>query len=224
MRTRRVAALWLPGFPLQAIGRDNPHLLTRPVAVSDGAQIVARNRLATEAGVAVGMRVAEALTHAPDLLLLPYDAQRVQALWDIVLDQLDTLGSLVEDAGPGHALVDLTGAGHSERTLVRRTLDTLRALLDLGARAAVADGPFAASVAARRARGEREGRVLPRGQSAASLAPLPVSLLPLPGKLLANLERGQCDRCGGSGESLAQRVGAGWRALSVGTAIAADTG
>jgi len=66
--------------------------------------------------------------------------------------------------------------------------------------------------------------VLPRGQSAASLAPLPVSLLPLPGKLLANLERGQCDRCGGSGESLAQRVGAGWRALSVGAAIAADTG
>lgn len=164
-------------------------MLTRPVAVVDGAQVVARNRLAADAGVAAGMRIAEAITHAANLLLLPYDARRVQAMWDVALDQLDALGPLAEDAGPGHALVDLTGAGRGERALVRRTLDALHALLDLAARAAVADGPFAASVAARRARGEREVRLIPRAQTAAFLAPLPVSLLPLPGKLLADLDR-----------------------------------
>ena len=36
---------------------------------------------------------------------------------------------------------------------------------------------------------------------------------------LADIERGQCDRCGGPGERLAKRVGPGWRALSVGAAM-----
>lgn len=159
----------------------------RPVAVTDGATILARNRVATEAGIVPGMRVAEATTRAADLVLAPYDPKRVQALWDVVLDQLDALGPLVEDAGLGHALVDLTGAGRSERLLIRRTLDTLHALLALHARAAVADGPFVALVAARRAREEGKAVVIPRGQSVAFLAPLPVSLLPLPERATAEL-------------------------------------
>ncbi len=136
-----------------------------------GRVILARNRRAVEAGVAVGMTVAEAATHAPDLLLVPDDPRRTQALWDVVLDQMDGLGPVVEDAGLGLALVDLTGAGRSERVLVRRTLHALTTLLGLTARAAVADGPFVAAVAARRT--AQELVLVPRDHGAAFLAPLP---------------------------------------------------
>lgn len=79
---------------------------TRPVVVTDGETVLARNGVATVAGVTLGMGVAEATTHAPDLVCAPYDGKRVQALWDVVLDQLDTLGPLVEDAGLGYAGVN----------------------------------------------------------------------------------------------------------------------
>lgn len=157
----------------------------RPVAISDGTRVLARNRRAVEAGVTVGMTVTEAATHAPDLLLSPDDPRRTQALWDVVLDQLDGLGPVVEDAGLGLALVDLTGVGRSERILVRRTLHGLTTLLSLTARAAVADGPFVASVAARRT--TQELTLIPRDHSAAFLAPLPVGVLPLPKHAVTDL-------------------------------------
>lgn len=185
MRARRIAALWLPGLPLQAVARDDPATRERPVAVTDGALVLARNLLAAEASVAVGMRVGEALTHAADLMLVPFDGRRTQALWDVVLDQMDALGPTVEDAGLGHALVDLTGVGRSERLLVRRTLQSLTALLGVTGRAAVADGPFVASVAARRTRDDLV--LIPRDQGVAYLAPLPVTVLPLSAPALTDL-------------------------------------
>ncbi len=185
MRTRRVAAIFLPGLPLQAVARDDPAMRAKPVAITDGAHVLARNRRAVESGVAVGMTVAEAATHAPDLLLAPDDPRRTQALWDVVLDQMDALGPVVEDAGLGLALVDLTGAGRNERVLVRRTLHALTTLLGLTARAAIADGPFVAAVAARRT--SQEMVLVPRDHGAAFLAPLPVGVLPLPAHAVADL-------------------------------------
>lgn len=185
MRARRVAAIFLPGLPLQAVGRDDPAMRAKPVAVTDGARVLARNRRAVETGIGVGMTVAEAATHAPDLLLMPDDPRRTQALWDVVLDQMDGLGPVVEDAGLGLALVDLTGAGRGERVLVRRTLYALVALLGLTARAAVADGPFVAAVGAQRT--VQELVLVPRDHGGAFLAPLPVGVLPLPKHALSDL-------------------------------------
>ncbi len=157
----------------------------KPVAITDGAVILARNRRAVETGIGVGMTVAEAATHAADLLLVPDDPRRTQALWDVVLDQMDGLGPVVEDAGLGLALVDLTGAGRSERVLVRRTLHALTTLLGLTARAAVGDGPFVAAVGAQRT--GQEIVLIPRDHGAAFLAPLPVGILPLPKHAISDL-------------------------------------
>jgi len=181
MRAQRVAAFRVPGLPLQAFGRDDPTIRERPVAITDGTIILAHNRLAVAAGVRLGMRVTEATTHAANLQFRPHDPQGAQALWDVVLDHLDTLGPVVEDAGLGEALVDVSGVGGSERALVRRTLHALDALLDLTARAAVSDGAFVAAVAARKA--ANEAIIVPRGMSAAFLAPLPIAVLPFPARM-----------------------------------------
>lgn len=159
-----------------------------PVAITDpdGAIILARNWRAVEAGVTVGMRVAEAATHAPGLILAPDDPQRTQAFWDVVLDHLDALGPVVEDAGLGLALVDLTGLGRNERIMIRRTLHGLAGLHGLIVRAGVADGPFVAAVAARRA--AQEVTLIARDHGAAFLAPLPVALLPLPERAVCDLD------------------------------------
>lgn len=180
MRARRIAALWIPGLPLQCAARDDDSLRQQPVAITDGAIVLARNRRAVVAGVTAGMRVAEALTHAADLLLVPHDPQGVQEIWDAVLAHLDQLGPVVEDAGLGEALIDLSGVGGGERLLIRRTLTTLDSLLHLTARAAVADGPTVAAIAAHRAARAGEVRTVPPDKNAAFLASQPVTCLPLP--------------------------------------------
>ncbi len=179
-RARRVAAIWIPGLPLQCAARDDATLRTHPVAITDGQIVLTRNRRAVEAGISVGMRVAEAVTHAADVLLVPHDPQGVQAIWDAVLVQLDALGPVVEDAGLGEALVDVSGVDGSERLLVRRTLIALGSLLQLTARAAIADGPFVSALAAHRMAKEGEAAIISRGTSAAFLARQPATALPLP--------------------------------------------
>lgn len=180
MRARRIAALWVPGLALQCAARDDASLREQAVAITDGTVVIARNRRAVEAGVAVGMRAAEAVTHAADLLLVPHDPQGVQEVWDAVLVHLDQLGPVVEDAGLGEALIDLSGVGGRERLIVRRTLTALASLLQLTARGAVADGPTVASIAAHRAARTNDVMTVPPGKNAAFLAGRPVTCLPLP--------------------------------------------
>jgi protein ImuB len=184
MHAQRIAAIWVPGLSLQCAARDDASLREQPVAITDGTVVLERNRRAVEAGITVGMRVAEAVTIAADLLLVPHDPQGVQAVWDAVLLHLDGLGPVVEDAGFGEALVDVSGVGNGERMLVRRSVTALARLLQLTLRAAVADGPTVATIAARRS---PEMTILPRGQSAAFLARQPVTCLPLPASLQEEL-------------------------------------
>jgi len=187
MRARRVAALWIPGLALQCAARDDAALRAHPVAITDGTVVLARNRRAVEAAIAVGMRVPEVATRAPDVLLIPDDPQAVQIVWDAVLLQLDQLGPVVEDAGLGEALVDLSGVGSGERLQVRRILTALAALLHLTARAAVADGPFVAMLAAHRRARNGEVAMIPRGTSGAFLAGQPATFLPFPASMQSEL-------------------------------------
>lgn len=187
MGARRVAAIRIPGLPLQCAAQDDPALRQRPVAIIAGGAVIARNLRAVEAGIGVGMHAPEAAVHAPDILLVPDDPRGVQAVWDAVLDYLeDAIGPVVEDAGPGEAFVDVRGVGN-ERLLVRRALVAIDALLKLSGRAAVADGPAVASIAARRATRAGEITIVPRGSGAAFLAAQPVTLLPLPPTMQADL-------------------------------------
>lgn len=179
-RPRRIAAIWIPGLPLQCAARDDATLRQRPVAITDGRIVLARNMRAVGQGITVGMAVAEAATHAADVLLVPDDPQAVQEIWDAALAHLDALGPVVEDAGLGEALVDVSGVGGSERLLVRRTLVGLGSLLHLTARAGVADGPFVATLAARRRAKDGDVAVIPTGAGTAFLASQPARLLPLP--------------------------------------------
>ena len=188
MRKRRVAAIWIPGLPLQTVARDNSALRERPVAIIDHDRILARNRDAAEAGIAIGMRISEAATHAADLLLIPDDPRGTQACWDELLDTLDSLGPVVEDAGLGLAFVDVSGTHGNERVILRHTLTSIKTLMQFTVRAAVADGPFVAAIAARKATPTAEIVIIPLDQGAAFLAPLPVTILPLPATMHQDLQ------------------------------------
>jgi len=56
---------------LPCVARDDTAMRTRPMVVTDGETVLACNGVATAAGVTLGMGIAEAITHAPDLVCTP---------------------------------------------------------------------------------------------------------------------------------------------------------
>ncbi len=179
-RGGRVLALVVPAFPLAAILRRDADLAGRAVAVVDGrgtsSRIVAASRPARHHGVHTGMGVARARVLLPGLLVLPRDPEAERSAGEALLEAAASISPRVEDGGPGLAHVDLQGTERtapSERHLARRALRALRRRT-LHARAGVASTRLVARLAASRT---DDVVVIPPGEEAAFLDPLPVELL-----------------------------------------------
>jgi nucleotidyltransferase/DNA polymerase involved in DNA repair len=82
-------------------------MLGRPVALAPepgGPQIVGEVSGAAEGfGVRTGMRLAEALSRCPGLVLVPADPVRADSIWEESLRRLEAIGAAVEQARPGEA-------------------------------------------------------------------------------------------------------------------------
>ncbi len=183
----RMVVVWCPDWPIVSWGVP----LDEPAAVLVANRVVATSPAAREAGVARGQRRREAQGRCPELALLDRDVDREARLFEPVAGALDAITPRVEVAGPG--LVGFPTRGPSrffggDEPLVRHTLELVRPALPRRApvRVAVADGVFAARLAARSAGRGRAGgggepiRILEPGQSPAFLAELPVATLDLP--------------------------------------------
>ncbi len=182
----RIACIHLPSFPLQAHIRQAPHLAGTAVAVARESEIACASRAALAAGARPGMRLSAARALCPALAVVRSGAH-VEARAAAAAG--DVLRSLADDVEQS-----LTASGLSFYMNVPRGMRGIRfgetavALLarqGLRARAGVADDRFTAYVAAA---GPRDGEAgapppvalsVPRGGSAAFLAPYPLWLLPM---------------------------------------------
>lgn len=169
----RVAALWVPDWPvLAAMVTEGvaPHV---PAAVHDGRSVTAVSAAARAQGVRRGMRRRHARETCPGLALLPADDARDVRLFEPVVVAVERVVAGVEVVRPGLLLLPSAGAGRyhgSEHALAERLVDAVGAVA-YEAQVGVADGVGAAVLAA------RASRVLPPGTGAAFLAPLAIGEL-----------------------------------------------
>lgn len=193
----RIACLHLPSFPLQACIRRRPYLAGQPVAVvlaaSPGREstgIAATSRAAHDRGVRTGQPAAAARALCPALEIVACEREELTSAAESAADVLRSLSDQVEVVEPslgGHAHLSIylavprgvRGARFGELTIATLSQH------GFAARAGVADDRFTAWAAAWSGReapgGSAAGAVVavPRGGSAAFLAPLPLELLPL---------------------------------------------
>lgn len=117
--------------------------------------------------------LAVARTH-PLVLCILVNAERAAPHWESMLDSLDALSPLVDDAAVGHAYVDMRGIPGDPNAWIAQT----RALLApyaLTIRMGVGANKFTAYAAAR----TRDGTICALGEERSFLAPLDLDLLPI---------------------------------------------
>lgn len=176
----RIACIHVPQLALQCATRIDPALRGAPVAVvsaSDRAPMVAAcSRAAHAIGVRVGTTAAAARELGATIVALDASIERdaVRAVADALLAIAPRVELGGRVAGAHHALYAEVPPKTRGHAFGERAIELL-ASLGIAARVGVADDRFAAWVAA--AHGDGAVTTVPRGGSAAFLAPQPLSLL-----------------------------------------------
>jgi len=191
----RIACIVLPLFPLAARLRSEPELVREAVVVTEGngnaARVVAGTRLAREAGVKPGHTLPQARALCPKLVARPRDEECERAAQEALLEVAEAFSPRVEDAGDGVAYVDIEGLerhfkSDSPELELGRSLVAAADKAGLPVRVGIASSKLAARVAA----GLPDSPVIvPEGEEAAFLAPLPLARLAPEVEIASTLEQ-----------------------------------
>ena len=170
----RVLALWSPDWPVTAAARAAHVTPERPAAVVVANRVLACSAVARAAGVRRGLRRREAQARCPELVVLTRDADRDARLFEPVVTAVEELAPGVEVIRPGLVALPVQGpAGWfgGELAAAERLVDQVAARAGVECQAGIAEGLFAAVLAARR------GVAVAPGDTPAFLAPLGVEEL-----------------------------------------------
>ncbi|MFF5262700.1 DNA polymerase Y family protein [Actinomadura viridis] len=170
----RVLVVWCPDWPVTAAGVD---AVTPGAVVADG-RVAACSAAARAEGVRRGQRVRDAQRRCPGLVVRERDTDAEGRLFETVANAVAELTPKVEVVRPGMCAVPARGPARfygGEEALRLLVQDAVvEAGFDCGA--GVADGLFAAELAARRG----GGVIVEPGGAAAFLAPYPLAVLDRP--------------------------------------------
>jgi protein ImuB len=173
------AAIYVPNFILQATGRCEPELRTRPLAIIDGPpptyQVVALNRQAEILGVARGMSKAAA-TQFAHVTIRTRCRVREEAAHAALLDVAWSITPRVEDAAPDTLLIDISGLTtlFGDAEAIASEIASRASTLGMNVHVAVSANVETARIVARALPGPT---IVPEGQERRFLETLPVSML-----------------------------------------------
>jgi len=185
MPARTILHVDLDAFFAAVEQRDRPELLGRPVVVGGGGSedvrgvVSAASYEARVFGIHSAMSLREAYRRCPDAVFLPVDGRRYQAASRDVMSILRRFTPQVEPISIDEAFLDVTGSfalfGDGP-TIAKRIKDDIRTEVGLTASVGVAGTKLVAKVASDLRK--PDGLVVvPVGDEAAFLAPLPIGRL-----------------------------------------------
>jgi protein ImuB len=189
------ACLYAPDFPVQASLFSEPEETRRslkqfPLAILDGPanlpRVFTTNHAARRAGIQIGMTKLQVETYG-GVVLRKRIAGAEEAAQNTLLKYASSFSPHVESTCTGAVILDLAGTeklfGPPQNTARQMTLNAAAIGFDL--RVAIASNPDTTFHAAR---GFAGITIIPAGQEAHRLAPLPVSVLPVSQEILEVLE------------------------------------
>jgi protein ImuB len=173
----RTLLVWCPDWPVIAVEVEAGVPAHAPVAVLHANRVVACSPAARSDGVAEGLRRREAQNRCPRLVVVAHDPGRDARAFEPVLVAVEQLVAGVEVVAPGSCAFAVRGPARyfgGEQPAAERVVEQIAQECAVAAQAGVADGVFAAGLAA------RAGRIVPPGQTPAFLAGLDIGTLDRP--------------------------------------------
>jgi len=178
----RVAVLWWPHWPVVVAGAAPDE----PVMVLHANRVIAHSVAAGADGVAVGQRRRDAQSRCPLVRIEQHDPTRDARAFERVVQAVAAIVPRIEITEPGTLTFMTRGPSRYFGGDAAMAATVARVAIEAAGLASggtfglgIADGRFAAGVAARRAARSSDPVVIAAGQQAAAafLAPLPVRML-----------------------------------------------
>jgi nucleotidyltransferase/DNA polymerase involved in DNA repair len=189
----RIACVVIPRFPLAVELLAQPELRGRPVVIGGAPDerkaVVVCSPEAEREGVRRGMPLRQARALCRDAVFIEARHGLYRECHTRMLDALDQISPVIEDAGLGCAYAGVDGLRPllgDEQTIAGIMVESVRSALRLRPRVGLAESRFAAWAATLAARAG-DTRILEPGAAAAYLATLPVEHLPVSAAMLERL-------------------------------------
>ncbi|MET0414739.1 MAG: DNA polymerase Y family protein [Actinoplanes sp.] len=173
----RTLLLWCPDWPVVAAEIVDGVPATGPVVVLHGNRVVACSEAARQEGVRRGLRRREAQSRCPRLVVVDHDPGRDARAFEPVVAAVEEVAVGVEVIRPGACALAARGPARyfgGEEAAAERIVEQVAEACAVESQVGVADGVFAAGLAA------RAGRLIAPGETPAFLAGVPVAALDRP--------------------------------------------
>ncbi|WP_433224207.1 DNA polymerase Y family protein [Dactylosporangium sp. CS-047395] len=163
----RTIVVWCPDWPIVAAEIVDGYPSQEPVAVLHANKVLVASPAAREEGVRRGLRKREAQGRCPHLIVLDYDPGRDMLAFEPVLAAVEAVAAGVEALRPGACALAVRGPARyygGEAVAAERIVEHIAQQCGVEAQIGIADGTFAAGLAA------RAGIIVPDGETAEFLA------------------------------------------------------
>lgn len=150
---------------------------SEPVAVFAGNRVLACSEAARREGVRRGLRRRDAQGRCPQLVVVEHDPGRDARAFEPVVAAVEEVVAGVEVLRPGVCAAAVRGPARyfgGEEAAAERVVEQVAQACAVESQIGIADGVFAAGIAA------RTGRVVEAGESRAFLSPVPIAALEEP--------------------------------------------
>ncbi|MEQ4304432.1 DNA polymerase Y family protein [Plantactinospora sp. B6F1] len=169
--------VWCPDWPVVAADIVDGISAATPVAVLHANRVVACSGAARADGVRPGLRKREAQSRCPQLTVVEHDPGRDARAFEPVVAAVAEIVAGVEVIRPGMCAVAARGPARyfgGEELAAERIVEHIAQTCEVECQLGIADGVFAAGLAA------RSGRIVPPGGTPEFLAGMPLGTLGRP--------------------------------------------
>lgn len=173
----RTMVVWCPDWPVIAAELVEGVSAATPVAVLHANRVVACSPSARQEGIRRGLRRREAQSRCPRLTIVEHDPGRDARAFEPVVAAIEEVVAQVAVIRPGTCAFVARGPARffgGEEPAAERVVEHVAQDCAVESQVGIADGLFAAALAA------RTGRIIPAGRTAEFLAGQPVATLGRP--------------------------------------------